>query len=273
MPELPEVETIRCGLQRSLPGRRITAITIQRPSLLNNPPRRFRRCLCNRTFGAVLRRGKLLILSLLPDEPAAPRYLTVHLRMSGGLTYTAQARSDARVIFKLDNGMQLIYTDQRCLGQLEVVDNWQCLPLVRSMGPEPLEPNFTLACLMQILSGSGTPIKNVLLDQHKIAGIGNIYAAEALFAAGIDPRRPAAGLSHAEAGKLLAAIKSILRAAIHCRGTTFNNYRDSRGKQGSFVRRLNVYGRAAAACMQCAQPIQRIVQAGRSTYFCACCQR
>ena len=166
----------------------------------------------------------------------------------------------------------MIFDDQRRFGTVEVLDAEAWAIRDRRMGPEPLERGFTPARLYRALQGSRSPLRSWLLDQRRVAGIGNIYAAEALYLAGLHPRDPANRVTSEEAAALHAGIRAVLRAAIDQGGTTIRDYRNADGEEGSYARRLHVYGRDGAACLACGDTVQRLVFSNRSAFFCPTCQ-
>ncbi len=247
------METIVRGL-KPLEGRTIVrAVVVDgklRPSLSGmRLPREIRR---------VRRRGKYIVFSL--DRG----FLVFHLRMTGQLVLEGSPADGARAVFVLDEGF-LSFRDRRRLATAEYSRE-----LRLELGPEPLED---LSWLPGALKASRRPIKLWLMDQRNIAGIGNIYAAEILFSAGIDPRRPANSLRSGEVRRLMEAIPAVLEAAIAHRGTTFSDYRDASGSPGGFQELLRVYQRAGEPCPRCGTPIQRVELGGRGTYFCPRCQK
>lgn len=278
MPELPEVETIRRALAPELEGRRFRAVRVHKADIVLEP--RPRRGLSARLEGArvrgVDRRGKYLLFRLA--HPAGRReVLQVQLRMTGrfalgsgedaaaGLTHLAAE-------FDLDDGRTLYYDDVRRLGGFRLLAEPDWAEAERALGPEPLSDAFTARVLSERLEGSRAPVKNALMDQRRIAGLGNIYASEALHAARIDPRRPAGSLAPGELRRLHGGVRRILRRATASAGTTLRDYRGLDGRAGEFRPRLRVYGRAGEACARCGGEVRRIVQAGRSTFFCPGCQ-
>jgi len=264
MPELPEVESVARSLERRLVGRAIRAVAPLDPKYAPLEAAG----LAGRTVRAVRRRGKYLFLDL-----GEPPELMVHLRMTGRLVVGARLRPHPhdRIRIRLDRG-ELVYRDPRKLGEcrrlaFEAVD--------RRLGPEPLEPGFTPALLSRLLGRSRAPLKAFLLDQGKVAGIGNIYAAEILHRARLDPRRRADSTTPAERRRLHAAVRAVLSAAVAALGTSlsdFGEYRDAEGTRGGFQNALAVYGRAGLPCPACGTAIERIAQNGRSTCFCPRCQ-
>ncbi|MBU1087358.1 MAG: bifunctional DNA-formamidopyrimidine glycosylase/DNA-(apurinic or apyrimidinic site) lyase [Candidatus Omnitrophica bacterium] len=272
MPELPEVETIKSDLEKVILNQTIIKVDVFRSSVVKQPEiNKFKAGLKNARIRQIIRRGKLLVIELETKDKKT-LYLTVHLRMTGQLVYGTFDKK-ARVSFKLSNGGYLCYNDQRTLGELRLVKDWQQLSVVAKMGPEPLSKEFKLNGFSQQLSRRLTKIKPLLLDQHFIAGIGNIYAAEALFLSKIMPDRQACSLTKAEVCLLFKNIKQVLKKAIKCRGSSFSDYRDGHGQLGNFSQHFYVYGRKAQPCLVCKNKIQRIVLGGRGTFFCSKCQK
>lgn len=270
MPELPEVETIRVDLERHLPGLKVTAITVVDQRILKSgDPQLFARQIKDKTFQAAIRRGKMLILSFQEGG-----YMLVHLKMTGQLIYGDKlGLKETKVIFGLANGKFLNYNDQRLFGRLSFVPHLDEEPFLTTIGPEPFAADFSSGWITGQLRNRRVPIKTLLLDQHFIAGIGNIYASEILFAARISPKKQAARLSQSEINALQQATIRVLKEAIRYRGTSMRNYRDSNGEKGSFINRIKVYNREHEPCPVCKCVIKRIVQAGRSTFYCQRCQR
>lgn len=275
MPELPEVETIRGDLSRELPGHRIREVRLRKPDILLGPcgEASFRRRVSGRQIQAVDRRGKYLLLWLEGDL-----VLQVQLRMTGRFALSRRPPDPAEfrhlaAEFRLDDGRTLYYDDVRRLGGFRLLTRAEWRAEEARLGPEPLAAGFTGARLGRILARSRAPIKNLLLDQRRLAGIGNIYASEALHRAGIDPRREARSLAPEEVRRLHRSLRRVLREALVEAGTTFRNYRAVDGRSGAFRDRLRVYAREGAPCRRCGERIRRLVQAGRSTFFCPGCQR
>ncbi|MFH1094564.1 MAG: bifunctional DNA-formamidopyrimidine glycosylase/DNA-(apurinic or apyrimidinic site) lyase [Candidatus Omnitrophota bacterium] len=273
MPELPEVETIKSDLEKVILNKKIMDIVIHRASVVKEPGlKKFKALLLNSHCRKIIRRGKLLAIEIETAKKEV-YFLSVHLRMTGQLVYGADDPK-SRVSFKLSNGFYLCYNDQRTLGELRIVKDIRDLKVVKNMGPEPLDADFKASDFIRGISGRTTKIKPLLLDQTFIAGIGNIYAAEALFVSKIDPARKACDLNEQEAKVLFKNIKSILRYAIQCRGSSFSNYRDGHGNKGTFSDNFQVYGRKGQPCLVCNDRlIQRIKLGGRGTYFCPECQK
>ncbi len=274
MPELPEVETIRRDLLPHVVGRAITGVRIEPGAsrvIREVSPRSFGRRLTGRGIDDVTRRGKYLLFRL--DGAREPVYLTVHLRMTGSLLYrSAGDPPDAyvRAVITLDDGSELRYADLRKLGQMWVVDSPE--EAVGALGPEPLDAAFTAAKLRETLSHRRAPIKAVLLDQRAIAGIGNIYADEALFAGRIHPRRLASTLTEGETKRLHRAVRRVLNDALRNRGSSFRDYVDAAGREGTHQLRVKVFRRTGQPCYVCRTEIARIKVGSRSTHFCPRCQ-
>lgn len=272
MPELPEVETIVRQLRPGLPGRRIRQTAVHHPDVLEVSPPTFQGQLQGAEILAVDRRGKNIVLSL-----SANRFLVVNLGMTGRLhLLDPEAPTDLpshpAVTLSLQPEGTLFYADVRRFGLLRVLSAVEWKRESARLGPEPLEPALTAEDLHIALMRSRSPIRSWLLDQEKVAGVGNIYAAEALYRAGIHPRRAANSIAQGEAGRLLKGIRAVLREAIEARGTTLRDYRTASGEPGNFGPALRVYGRAGEPCPRCKVPVERIVFGNRSAFFCPHCQ-
>jgi len=272
MPELPEVETVRRDLARGLAGKRIKQVEILNAgSLKGVTPARFTRETVGRRFARFGRRGKYLILHL--DTGQA---LVVHLKMTGVLQYQQKGDSlpkAARIIFYFSGGRKLVFSDQRKFGSVELVRDAGSIPSLQKMGPEPLEKDFTSEALKARLGGRKGPIKPLLLDQTIVAGLGNIYAAEALHRAGILPQRRAYSLTAPEIKKLHRVIVLVLKEAIAARGSSVDTYRDGQGKKGWFQVKHRVYDKQGNKCRRCGGIIVKEIFRGRGTYWCPKCQR
>jgi formamidopyrimidine-DNA glycosylase len=273
MPELPEVETIRRDLLPHVVGRTITGVRIapgaERVVRGDNA---FARRITGRRIDDLARRGKYLLFRL--EGKGTTVYLAVHLRMTGSILYRPP-RADppdayVRAVITLDDGSELRYADLRKLGQMWLVDSPD--DAVGALGPEPLDAAFTAAKLRETLSCRRAPIKTVLLDQRAVAGLGNIYTDEALFAARIHPRRVANTLTEAETKRLHRAIRRVLSDALGNRGSSFRDYVDAAGREGTHQLRVKVFRRTGQPCYVCRTEIARIKVGGRSTHFCSCCQ-
>ncbi len=271
MPELPEVETIRRQLQPLIAGRRITRFQVMPGAervLRGRLAAEIDTQLSGRAFTDVGRRGKYLALHL--DNEQA---LVVHLRMTGSLRVRSadyEAEPFTRAVFRLDGGDQLRFVDVRKFGTIDLVEHVEeALP---DLGPEPLADNFTAGALWASLRGRRQPIKSALLDQHNVAGIGNIYADEALFLARLHPEAPAGSLRPAERCELHAAIRRVLTDGIAHGGASFRDYTDVGGEEGTQQFHVRVFRRTNDPCDDCGAAIRRIVVSGRATHFCPKCQ-
>jgi formamidopyrimidine-DNA glycosylase len=270
MPELPEVETVARGLREPLLGRRIVGVSVRWPrTVALLPVEEFRARLVDRRVLAIGRRGKYVIIDL--DKGC----LLIHLMMSGRLqTVPAGHASDKHVhlLLDLDDGHQLRFRDVRKFGRVYLVDD--PLQVTAGLGPEPLADSFTLDEFRRLLARRSGRLKSLLLNQQFLAGLGNIYADEALFAARLHPLRKADSLTTVEQARLYTAIRRVLNEAIGNRGTTLDDggYTDAYGQSGAYQERITVYGRAGESCHRCCTPVERIVLGGRSTHFCPRCQ-
>lgn len=271
MPELPEVETIVRDLRRLLRGAVIREVEVLRPDLIGGGDAGgFAAALRGGRIHEVSRRAKNLVFDLGADR------LVVNLGMTGRLLVASDGETDPShlgVRFRLDDGRELRYHDVRRFGRLEVLSAAEWAARDQGLGYEPLAEDFGADDLFRLAQRSRVAIKTWLMDQRRIVGVGNIYASEALFRAGIDPRRPARTITREEAERLHRAIREVLREAIDFRGTTLLDYRDASGEEGGFAARLRVYDRAGRPCRVCGAPVARLVQGGRSTFYCPVCQR
>lgn len=273
MPELPEVETIVRGLGPILKGRAIRRVHVLQENVVAYPsPEDFRRELTGRRIGRLSRRGKYILLHL-----SGGLILTIHLRMTGQLVYQPEAGSlpkHTHVALELDSGL-LRFTDTRRFGRLWLISEAETDKVsgLSALGVEPLNKEFTEDSFKELLRGRRGRIKSLLLDQHLIAGLGNIYTDEALHRAGIHPARSAADLSARETRALYQAVREILTEGIAHGGTSIRDYVDAAGEEGHFQKKLRVYGRGGKPCARCGRPITRTVCAGRGTYYCPHCQK
>ena len=275
MPELPEVEHIVRALRPVITGRRIVGVDLRQRKLAPGiSPGTFKRKLSGTTVGGVNRRGKFILLELDSDQ-----VLMVHLRMTGKFVCIgaeAQLPPYAHVIFYLDNERRLIFSDMRQFGRMKIVtaSGLHATRELSMLAPEPLSDQFTPEYLRATLSGSRRTLKQVLLDQTKVVGLGNIYASEALFLGRISPFASAANLSKRRTVRLHQAIRDVLQEAIQCGSTLKIDLQDGGGSYfGTLERFWRVYEREAEPCVNCGAHIRRVVHAGRSTYFCPRCQR
>jgi formamidopyrimidine-DNA glycosylase len=276
MPELPEVETVRRMLQAAVPGRRVARAVVSRHRLRNLSLARLPARLKGRTFGDVGRTGKFLLAALDGDD-----VLLSHLGMSGRWLFRPKGTSrdgalpHVHLRLEFTDGSQLWFQDVRRFGMLRVVrrDALARDASLRRLGPDPLEHPPTADSLGATARGARVAVKNFLLDQSRLAGLGNIYASEVLFRSRVDPRRRAGRLTRAEWARIAAEIPAVLQAAIARMGTTFSTYRTIWNEPGQYGEQLLVYDRAGEPCRRCGTTVRRIVQGGRSTFYCPACQR
>ena len=286
MPELPEVETVRRALVPVMEGRRILSAHVGRPDLRWPLPDRLASRLAGRQVGGLQRRGKFALLPLDRGET-----ILLHLGMSGSirihqtkppigkhdhiiLTMSGAPDAAAGVGPSPQEVAQnwVVFNDPRRFGWLDLFTG-ETHPMLADMGPEPLGNGFSASYLVSALAGRTGPIKTALLNQALVAGIGNIYACEALFLAGLSPRRKAGSIRGGRAERLVAAIRTVLTHAIEDGGTSLRDHIQPGGEIGYFVQRLSVYGRAGQACRICDSTIRSITQSGRSSFYCPDCQR
>ncbi len=274
MPEFPEVETVRRAMARHLVGRTVAGVEVRVPRLRAPvAAATLRRQLVRRRVEAVRRRGKYLLVDL-----SGSRVLLIHLGMTGHLALVAASRPRGpydHVVLRLRGGDELRFSDPRRFGLVEVLHRAgeASHPRLARLGLEPLGPEFDGAWLWQHTRGVRQAIKPWLMDAHRVVGVGNIYASEALFGAGVDPRAPAGALSRVRCGRVATAVRGTLRRAIVQGGTTLRDFFSLGGEAGYFAVRLRVYDRAGESCRRCGARVRRVRQAGRSTYFCPGCQR
>ncbi|MDD2421606.1 MAG: bifunctional DNA-formamidopyrimidine glycosylase/DNA-(apurinic or apyrimidinic site) lyase [Heliobacteriaceae bacterium] len=273
MPELPEVETVRRTLAKHIVGRTICGVEIHLPKIVAAPfDGDFVQTVVGRRIIGLRRRGKYLLATLSGD-----RTLVVHLRMTGqwvACTLESPVIPHTHVVFCLDDGKQVRFADLRQFGRLVVIPS-DLVPTfggLASLGPEPLAADFTEQDFAGCLQGKKTKLKPLLLDQKFLAGLGNIYANEALARAGLHPDRPANELTASEKTALYQGIRTVLLDGIAAGGTSLRDYVDGEGRQGKFQAKLQVHGREGKPCQACGTPIVRVKRGGRSTYFCPRCQ-
>ena len=269
MPELPEVETIRRQLAPALEGRRLATVEVldarwSEPA----PPAEVEDALRGRRIERLSRRGKYLVFEL-EDEV----FLVMHLRMTGNLLLDGEAPY-VRVRFGLDSGDELLFSDARRFGTGVVLLGADALEdyFRARLGVEPLSAEFTAEALRALAKDRRAPVKAFLLNQERIAGVGNIYADEALFRARIHPLRPVGTLKRPQIESLRDAVVEVLEAGIDSRGATIDDFRNADGASGAFQDRFLVYGREGEPCARCGRPIRKLRAAGRGTYVCESCQ-
>jgi formamidopyrimidine-DNA glycosylase len=270
MPELPEVETVMRGLDTKLTNRVIAAATLNRPDLRWPIPAGFAAALTGATVTGFRRRGKYMFMRLHTGIS-----VLIHLGMSGRMIIDAPAALHEHLTLHTNQGTRIGFVDPRRFGALDLIatDNEDTHRLVAGLGPEPLGNEFNAPMLLQALTGRKNPIKAALLDQTLVAGIGNIYASEALFRAGISPRRLAGQLGAKRIDRLVPAIKTTLLDAIAAGGSSLRDYVQPSGELGYFQHAWKVYDRAGAPCERCpglpaCSGIRRIVQTGRASFYC-----
>jgi formamidopyrimidine-DNA glycosylase len=274
MPELPEVETIRLHLEPTIVGRRLERVVIH-DERLTRPfgPAGVAAELEGEQIAALDRRGKYLIVRF-----ESGRVLLIHLRMTGTLTHAPGGISGddphRRAVVSLDDGSDVVYRDVRRFGTWLLLERDEIEPYLEArLGVEPLLGGFTPQALAARLAGRRAPIKAALLDQRTLAGMGNIYADEALWHARVHPLRPAGELAETEIAALHRGVRAALQTGIARQGATLRDYRTPNGARGSMQEEFNVYGRAGEPCPRCGTPIEKIRAAGRGTWYCPTCQR
>lgn len=274
MPELPEVETVRRGLEPLITGARITAAEIHDGRLTRpHDPHETAAELIGERFTELGRRGKYLLLRL-----ASGRALVVHLRMTGSFSSAPRGKLPddpyRRAQLRLSNRVDLGFRDVRRFGTWLLLEPGEEEPyLAERLGPEPLSDAFSARALAAVLARRQAPVKSVLLDQRRIAGVGNIYADEALWRARIAPRRPAGSLDPREVAALRRAVRAVLQRGIDLQGSTLRDYVMPDGGYGGMQNEFSVYGREGDPCPRCQAPIERDVIGGRGTWSCPACQR
>jgi formamidopyrimidine-DNA glycosylase len=276
MPELPEVETVIRGLQPTVEGRRLTAVETRRHDLRVPFPENFESRLTGRRVQRLWRRAKYIMADLDGGET-----LVIHLGMSGRIQVYKPRNDIGRgkhdhVVFDTDAPARIVFTDQRRFGLMTIVGtgSLESHKLFKDLGIEPLSRQFNASYLRQVLKGKKTPIKSALLDQRVIAGLGNIYACEALWRSRISPKRKSARLKAATLDVLATAIKEVLKEAVVLGGSSLRDHRQTNGELGYFQKTFAVYDREGQPCLRrgCAGTVKRIVQSGRSTFYCLSCQ-
>lgn len=288
MPELPEVETVRSQLATELKNKKIKGLEIRKPKLIKSPVFGFKKNVIGAKIIGVARRAKLLIINLSNGYS-----ILIHLKMTGQLVYRNKKilkvgghpikdgtkdlpNKYSHVIFLMSDGGKLFFNDLRQFGYLKLVKTNKLIDIFKKLklGPEPLDKSFSYKFFNELLAQRNkSKIKPLLMDQTFLAGIGNIYANEACFAAGIDPRRSVDSLTTKEKKDLYKSIIRILKLAVKKQGTSSKNYVDAYGNPGSYVPMLKVYGRQGKKCLKCKKEIQSMKLAGRGTNYCSKCQK
>ena len=274
MPELPEVEVIRRGLIPHLVGRTIERVVISNRRLRLPVPRaKLLHWVQGRQVKSVERRAKYLLVNM-----SGGSVMVLHLGMTGRLAFFANGtprKPHDHLRFLLDSGLELRFNDVRRFGSVQVLapEDQESAQIFTGLGIEPLGPDFTDSYLMQRARSKVRPIKNFLMDAKVVVGIGNIYANEILFAAGIKPARPVGEMGKPSWGRVVRASRQVLEQAIACGGTTISDYVNSSGEAGYFQCELKVYGREGEECRSCGGRVVRVVLSGRATFYCPICQK
>jgi formamidopyrimidine-DNA glycosylase len=273
MPELPEVETIRCELLPHIRGRRILRVTVlDTKTIGERAPAEFAAALEGRSIEDLERRGKYLVFRLSAEGGKRPPYLIAHLKLTGALLYKPPVNARfKRVAFALDDGGEVVFTDLRRFGRMWLADD--PADVMCPLGPEPFSPAFTLAYFRKSLARRKAPVKSVLLDQKLVAGVGNMYADEALFASRIHPMVQASALTSSQSKRLFEAVKNVLAAGIRCKGASTRDYVRPDGQPGDAHHEFKVAHRRGEDCLVCGNPLERMVVGQRGTYFCPHCQK
>ncbi len=273
MPELPEVDTVRRTLEPFIVGRRIESVEINYGGIIKKPePAEFIRLVEGRVIRVIKRRGKYLLIQL-----DAEYTLVIHLRMTGQLTIcerNSALSKHTHLIFRFENGRELRFVDVRKFGMVYLIPigAWHEAGGLARLGPEPLEDEFTLCSFCEIIKGKKGKLKAFLLDQTRIAGIGNIYADEIMFAAGLSPQRQIETLSSKETELLYENIRAKLNEGVEHQGTSIRDYVNGLGEKGGFQHRLKVYDRAGQPCARCGTSLLKATVCGRGTVYCPHCQ-
>jgi len=278
MPELPEVETVRRGLAPVMEGFVFERVEQRRANLRFPFPDNFAARIEGQTLTRLGRRAKFLDARLSSGER-----LLMHLGMSGRFTIdgdgsgkfvhdTGGIAKHDHVIFHMSSGHRVIYNDPRRFGFMELVKDGETPPRLMKLGPEPLSNEFNAPELRAVIKGKKSKIKAVLLDQHIVAGLGNIYVCEALFRAGVSPRRAAGRLKVSETEDLVRHVKDVISEAIEAGGSSLRDFAAADGDLGYFQHSFDVYGREGEPCKACGAPLLRAVQSGRSSFYCKSCQ-
>jgi formamidopyrimidine-DNA glycosylase len=274
MPELPEVETVAQGIQKRALGRRITEVEVRHSGVIAGDPEQFARGVEGRVIQKVSRKGKALVLDLAADDREPPRYLLVRLGMTGVFMVTPRDTEwgpHTHVRLALDDGAEEIrYRDVRRFGRLRSCTREELDAVLGGLGPDA--QRMTESHFLAAMRGRKGAIKSWLMNQQMFAGLGNIYADEALYAAQIHPLAQPGRVPEDAAHRLYKAIGKVLKHAVQLRGTSFSDYLDAEGRPGGFLNRLRVYQKTGEPCERCRTPIRRLVIGGRSSHFCPQCQ-
>lgn len=303
MPELPEVETIKNDLKKAILGKKIVGVEVRDKKAVENGLADFLKALKGNSLAGIDRVGKLLIFGLrraaIPPRRDAHannkkkrsgKYLLIHLKLTGQLIYctpqkciagghpfpeiSARPTKFTRAVFRFSDGSELYFNDMRRFGYLKIADGDELKKIEAEYGVDPLSKDFKYENFKNIFENKRISVKAALMDQKLIAGIGNIYSDEILFAARVKPTRPANSLKESELKKIFSAVRPILKKAIRHRGTSFSDYVDGRGEKGNFTSFLKIYGKKAGEkCPVCGGPVKAVKIGGRTAKFCPKCQR
>ena len=285
MPELPEVETVRRGLVPAMEGKRILHVETRRKDLRFPFPANFAERISGARMKHLGRRAKYLVGELSTGEA-----LIMHLGMTGRFTVSGpkptkkpgkfhhQAGEDQKhdhVVFDMQGGTRIVFNDARRFGFMDLwpAGELETYPGFDGLGPEPISNEFSAAYLEEAFEGKKTPVKAALLDQRVVAGLGNIYVSEALFRAGINPKKLAGAIKPDKLARLAVEVRNVINEAIKAGGSTISDFATTDGELGYFQHRFRVYDKAGKPCPTCGKPIKRLVQAGRSTFYCSSCQK
>jgi formamidopyrimidine-DNA glycosylase len=283
MPELPEVETVRRGLAPVMEGTVIAQADVNRPDLRWPFPENMAERLTGQRVERLRRRSKYILADLRSGET-----LLIHLGMSGRMLISGDplgqfthdhpaAQKHDHVVFHMENGARITFNDPRRFGAMDLLEtaNAEHHKLLSALGPEPLSNDFHESILIEALKDRNTPVKSALLDQRIVAGLGNIYVCEVLFRAGISPKRKAGQIATARVGAMVPIIRTVLEEAIEAGGSSLKDFRQADGELGYFQHSFDVYGREGEPCRSegCSGTITRVVQSGRSSFYCPTCQR
>ncbi|OYX46582.1 MAG: DNA-formamidopyrimidine glycosylase [Alphaproteobacteria bacterium 32-64-14] len=281
MPELPEVETVRRGLAPAMEGKRILRVETRRKDLRFPFPANFNQRIEGAKLTHMGRRAKYLVGDLSNGEA-----LIMHLGMTGRFTVSGKKPGDFHhaagddekhdhVVFEMQGGARVVFNDARRFGFMDLwpSDNLEAYAPFAGMGPEPISNEFSGAYLREAFAGKKTPVKSALLDQNVVAGLGNIYVCEALFRSGISPKKLAGSIRRDKLELLAVEVRKVIEEAIKAGGSTISDYKSTGGELGYFQHSFRIYDREGEPCLACAKPVKRVVQAGRSTFYCAACQK
>jgi formamidopyrimidine-DNA glycosylase len=281
MPELPEVETVRRGLAPAMEGKRILRVETRRADLRFPFPEKFNQRIEGARVKRLGRRAKYLVGELSTGEA-----LIMHLGMTGRFTVSGArpgafhhaAGADEKhdhVVFGMQGGARVVFNDARRFGFMDLwaVDDLENYPPFAGMGPEPIANAFSGAYLAEAFAGKKTPVKAALLDQNVVAGLGNIYVCEALFRSGISPKKLAGAIRRDRLERLAIEVRKVIEEAIIAGGSTISDFKTANGELGYFQHSFQVYDREGEGCVVCDKPVKRMVQSGRSTFYCGTCQR